>query len=94
MPETRGRGRFRLRKLLDNARVRYGETNVDSLSSVAQKVDVSKIALPTSAGELSPSKYLCKERRKIVQDLHQLVKDESTWTSIRPCHLENAKRII
>ena len=55
--------------------------------TVAQAIDMSRIALPKNAGCVDPALHLCPERAKVFKDLSVLVKPHCEWPSpgVRPC---------
>ena len=67
-----GRGRARLRELLNASSEAYGgPLRFDSrLENVSEDVDRARIAMPSAAGKVEPWRFLCPERAKVVRDLN------------------------
>ena len=62
--------------------------NFIAAQSVAAKwITSSRLALPSIAGKVDPSPYLCPERRAVFRDLQRLKRPFDEWEHApRPCH--------
>lgn len=86
-----GRGRAHLRKLIarNTSTYQFSTNTSTSTSTVAEPIDLKRIAMPTHAGRVQPHKYLCPERAKVLEDLNTIVLPEDSWPlpATRPCQL-------